>query len=79
MTLLEILPKTEAGEIILTPGKKIAGEYHDSTASPTWFAETFTDLAQATVPLTDEQYSKLTAIDSYWAQNAERWRDDGLI
>lgn len=79
MTLLEILPKNEFGEIVLAPGKSIAGEVHDATASPAWFAETFPDLAHATVPLADGQYAKLKAIDSYWAQNAERWRDEGLI
>lgn len=77
MTLLEAL--TVDDQILLSPAGSDNGQPIDGVVDPMWFAKTCPELAQATVPLTDEQYAQLHAIDHYWAQNAARWRSEGRI
>ena len=79
MTLLDKLPRSENGEIILSPGGKVDGTPVNTTVSPVWFSENFPDLATAELPLTEDLFQRLRGIDPYWRQNAERWRSEGLI
>lgn len=78
MTLIDVLPK-EFGKIVLSPGGSINGENIDAHVDQQWFINNFPEIANAEVPLTDEQLQKLKNIDVYWKQNAERWRLEGLI
>jgi hypothetical protein len=77
MTLLEAI--TADDQIVLSPAGSDIGQPIDGVVDPMWFAGAFSALAQATVPLTDEQYAELRGIDAFWAQNAERWRSEGRI
>ena len=77
MTLLDAL--TIDNIIRLSPGGSADGQPIVGDVDPAWFAETFPMLAEASVPLTDEQYAQLKAVDPFWAQNAERWRAEGRI
>lgn len=65
--------------ILLSPAGSAEGHLIDGEVDPVWFAEAFPVLAEATVPLTDEQYAQLCGIDRFWAANAERWRAEGRI
>ncbi len=77
MTLLEAI--TVDDQVLLSPAGSDSGQPIDGEVNPAWFAKAFPELAQATAPLSDEQYSKLKAIDTFWAANADRWRAEGRI
>lgn len=77
MSLLDAIATD--GLILLAPGGISDGQPIDGTVDAEWFAVQFPALAQSPVPLAAEQYSKLKAIDSFWAANAERWRAEGRI
>ena len=64
---------------MLDPAGSCNGVDLPGEVDPAWFAKAFPELAEATVPLTDEQYAQLCGIDRFWAANAERWRDEGRI
>ena len=77
MTLLDAI--TTDGRIMVSPGGCAVGQPIVGEVDPAWVAETFPALAEATVPLTDEQFAQLRSIDPFWEQNAERWRAEGRI
>lgn len=79
MTLLEAFPKDADGMILLDPAGEVNGQPVSGTVNPEWFVTTFPTLASAHVPLDNESFAALKAIDPYWAQNADRWRAQGLI
>jgi hypothetical protein len=79
MTLLDALPRTEQGEILLSPAGMIDGVEVEGSVKQEWLAQILPEVATATVPLSAEALERLKNIDSYWAQNATRWRDEGRI
>lgn len=79
MRLLDALPKNAEGYIVFSPGGRVNGQLTDGLVDPFWFETNFSSLASATVPLSDVDFFALRNIDEYWAQNADRWRAEGLI
>lgn len=79
MTLIEALPKNDDGNIKLEPAGIKDNKYINGYVYREWFENNFGTLANATVPLTDEQFTQLKNIDQFWKMNAEKWRDEGLI
>lgn len=79
MTLLEALPKNNDGQIVLSPAGEQDGKPLEGTVDPNWFETVFPTLANAEVPLSDENFQALRSIDMFWTANADKWRDAGLI
>lgn len=79
MTLVEVLPKDRDGNIIFSPGGVIDGKPVDGIVNPDWLQTTFPLLASAVVPLTNEDFIILKEIDIFWNENANRWRNQGII
>lgn len=77
--MIDALPKNEDGLIILKPAGSIDGNLIGGEVDPNWFVEHFEELAHSIVPLTEEKYSDLKSIGQFWATNAKRWRDQGII
>lgn len=79
MTLVEALPKNDEGQIALDPGGIVDGEPSPGGVDVQWFEINFPELAQASCPINNDQLLILQSIDSFWAENAVRWRADGII
>lgn len=78
MSLVEAITG-ENGVIVLDPGAMIDGQGQVGFVEPEWFQTTFPALAAAPVPLSSDDFAELKAIDSFWSQNADRWRQEGRI
>jgi len=79
MTLLEVMPKNSDGQIVLSPAGEQDGKPLEGTVDPSWFVTTFPALANAVVPLSEDNLQALRSIDAFWAANADKWRVAGLI
>lgn len=76
---LDVIPTDEDGMICLSPAGLADGEPIDGVVDKEWFRNSFPDLATAPVPLSQGLFDELCAIDSFWSQNAQKWRAEGLI
>ena len=69
----------EHGEIELSPGGKEGDNFIDATVLAGWFVANYPELAEAELPLSENDFQNLCGIDNYWKTNAERWRSEGRI
>lgn len=79
MRLIDALPKSPDGMIVLNPAGESGGTSIAGEVSPALFTELFPELANAPVPLDSGTFAALKSIDRFWAENAERWRSEGII
>lgn len=77
-TLVEILPKNDDGRIIFSPAGKSGDTYIDGSVGVEWFKNVFPAIANATIPLAQEHYEALKAVDEFWKINAINWRKNGV-
>jgi hypothetical protein len=63
----------------MSPGAKSGDEYLDGYVRVEWFKTVFPAIANATLPLAQEQYDALKDIGDFWKINAINWRKNGTV
>ena len=79
MILVDVLPKSNDGRIVLSPAGSTRNKPIDGLVDVEWFKSKFVDLANTTIPLNNANLKTLKGIDDFWSVNADRWRENGII
>ena len=84
MKFIDIVPKDNDGNIILSPcASYINAEQKeiliDGTVDLQWFQTNFSNIANVECPLPELVFNDLKAIGKYWSLNADVWRQQGLV
>lgn len=80
MTLMDVLPKNNNGQVEIPIGAKTGENVYPGTVDPDWLSQVFADFVNKEVPLSDVDYQALlNASTPNWKLNWEEFRRQGII
>lgn len=80
MTLINALPKTENGCVLIPYGMKQGDKYFPCAVDQNWLKLNLPDFVNKEVPLLDVDYQALLdASTEIWRLNWQHFRDQGII